>query len=140
MKVLIIGASRGIGLEFVRQYRQEGADVTASARDDASLERLRALGAGAFKLDVTDASSSAGLAWQIEGAAFDVVVINAGVMGPRHTGLEPPTEADFDHVMHTNVLGPMWLLPQLKDVVAPGGRLAVISSRMGSVKIGRAHV
>ena len=135
MKVLIIGASRGIGLEFVRQYRQEGSDVTATARDDASLERLRALGASAIPLDVTHAASAAGLAWQVDGVAFDVVVINAGVMGPRHAGLEPPTEADFDHVMHTNVLGPMWLLPQLKDVVAPGGRLAVISSRMGSVSL-----
>ena len=135
MKVLIIGASRGIGLEFVRQYRQEGSDVTATARDDASMERLRALGASAIPLDVTHAASAAGLAWQVDGVAFDVVVVNAGVMGPRHTGLEPPTQADFDHVMHTNVLGPMWLLPQLKDVVAPGGRLAVISSRMGSMSL-----
>ncbi len=41
MKVLIIGASRGLGLEFVRQYRADGAQVTATARDDAGLARLR---------------------------------------------------------------------------------------------------
>jgi NAD(P)-dependent dehydrogenase (short-subunit alcohol dehydrogenase family) len=133
MKVLVLGASRGIGLEFVRQYRDEGAAVTATARDDEGLARLKALGATAFKLDVVDPVSAAGLAWHLEGLAFDVVILNAGVMGPRHGGLEPPTQADFDLVMHTNVLGPMWLLPQLKDVLAPEGRLAVLSSRMGSI-------
>lgn len=133
MKVLVVGASRGIGLEFVRQYRQLGAAVMATARDAVGLERLRSEGATAFALDVTDAASAAGLAWQVEGMAFDVVILNAGVMGPRHAGLEPPTSAEFDQVMRTNVLGPMWLLPQLKDALAPAGKLAVLSSRMGSM-------
>ncbi len=132
--VLIVGASRGIGLEFVRQYRADGAQVTATARDDAGLERLAALGARGLRLDVTDARSASGLAWQVDGAGFDVAVINAGVFGPRSLdAMTPPTEEDFDLVMHTNVLGPMRVLPQLADVLAPGARLAVISSRMGSI-------
>ncbi|MBL8302849.1 MAG: SDR family NAD(P)-dependent oxidoreductase, partial [Ideonella sp.] len=53
--------------------------------------------------------------------------------GPRTAGLEPPSAADFDAVMHTNVLGPMRVIPQLADGLAPGARLAVISSRMGSI-------
>jgi NAD(P)-dependent dehydrogenase (short-subunit alcohol dehydrogenase family) len=105
--VLVIGASRGIGLELVRQYRAAGAQVVATARDDAGLARLQALGAKALRLDVTHAASASGLAWQINGEAFDTVVINAGVYGPDVGGLTPPTEADFDAVMHTNVLGPM---------------------------------
>ena len=44
MQALIIGASRGIGLEFVRQYRADGWAVTATARSDAGLEVLRGLG------------------------------------------------------------------------------------------------
>ena len=133
MNILVIGASRGIGLELVRQYRADGAAVTATARDDAGLERLRALGATALRLDVTDAASASGLAWQVDGARFDVVVINAGVSGTRTTGLQPPDEAEFDHVMRTNVLGPMRMLAQIAETLAPGARVAVLSSSMGSI-------
>jgi NAD(P)-dependent dehydrogenase (short-subunit alcohol dehydrogenase family) len=133
MNVLIIGASRGLGFEFVRQYRAAGACITATARDDAALDRLREHGARVLKLDVADAASVSGLAWRIDGERFDVVVINAGVYGPGTSGLETPTQTDFDAVMHTNVLGPMRLLPQLVDALAPGARLAIISSKMGSI-------
>ncbi len=50
--VLIVGASRGIGREFVKQYRHDGWRVLATARDEASLGELVALGAEAFSLDV----------------------------------------------------------------------------------------
>jgi NAD(P)-dependent dehydrogenase (short-subunit alcohol dehydrogenase family) len=133
MHILIIGASRGLGLEFVSQYRAAGAAVVATARDEAGLQRIRALGAKALRLDVADAASASGLAWPIDGEIFDTVIINAGVFGPRSDGLQTPSEADFDAVMHTNVLGPMRVLPQLAEALAPGARLAVISSRMGSI-------
>lgn len=133
MNVLIIGASRGIGLEFVRQYRADGARVTATARDEAGLARLRELGAEAFALDVADTASASGLAWRIDGQAFDVVIVNAGVTGPRLAAPQTPSQADFDAVMHVNVLGAMRILPQVADALAPGAKLAVLSSRMGSI-------
>lgn len=131
--VLVIGASRGIGLELVRQYREAGSAVVATARDEAGLARLQALGARPLRLDVTDPASASGLAWQIDGEAFDVVILNAGVYGPRSEGLEPPTQAEFDAVMHTNVLGPMRMLPQVAEALSPQARVAVLSSRMGSI-------
>lgn len=131
--VLVIGASRGIGLELVRQYRTVGAQVVATAREEAGLARLRELGAKALMLDVADAVSASGLAWQIDGEAFEVVVINAGVYGPRQDAMSTPTQADFDQVMHTNVLGPMRVLPQVAEALAPDARVAIISSRMGSM-------
>ncbi|XHS79734.1 SDR family oxidoreductase [Burkholderiaceae bacterium UC74_6] len=131
-QVLIVGASRGIGLEFVRQYRSAGATVVATARKEEDLARLRELGATAIKVDVLDAASSSGLAWQIDGNSFDVAVVNAGV-NVRSSGLTSPTEADFDKVMRTNVLGPMRVIPQIAEYLAPGARVAVLSSRMGSI-------
>jgi NAD(P)-dependent dehydrogenase (short-subunit alcohol dehydrogenase family) len=130
---LIIGASRGIGLELARQYLADGARVFATARSEEGLKLLRAEGARVLKLDVNDATSISGLAWQIDGEAFDTVVVNAGVYGPRTNGLQTPTEADFDAVMRTNVLGPMRVVPQLVDALAEGARIGVISSRMGSM-------
>jgi NAD(P)-dependent dehydrogenase (short-subunit alcohol dehydrogenase family) len=133
MNVLIIGASRGIGLELTRQYLADGARVFATARSEQALKLLRDEGARVLKLDVTDTASASGLAWQIDGEIIDTVVVNAGVYGPRTEGLDTPTEADFDQVMRTNVLGPMRVIPQLVDALAEGARLGVISSRMGSM-------
>lgn len=133
MNVLIIGASRGIGFEFARQYRAAGNRVVATARSEEGIAKLQAIGCGSFALDVADAASVSGLAWRIDGERFDVVVVNAGVLGPRTTTLQTPSRIDFDAVMHTNVLGPMQVIPQLIDSLAPGARLAVLSSRMGSM-------
>ena len=132
MKVLVVGASRGIGLEFVRQYRNAGDVVTATARSDEGLARIEVLGARSLQLDV---SGTAALAWPIGGESFDVIVLNAGVYGPRTQGLQPPTQNEFDAVMHTNVLGAMRVLPQVVDALAPGAKLAVISSRMASMAL-----
>ena len=132
-RVLIVGASRGIGLEFVRQYRQAGAAVTATARGAEGLARIEALGALALPLDVADAASAAALGSAIAGQAFDVIVHNAGVYGPRTQGLQAPSAEEFDSVMHTNLLGAMRVLPQLAAVLAPAAKLAVISSRMASM-------
>jgi NAD(P)-dependent dehydrogenase (short-subunit alcohol dehydrogenase family) len=132
-RVFIVGASRGIGLEFVHQYRQDGAEVWATARDEAGLARIAALGAHVLRLDVTHASAARAPEGLPAGAAFDVAVFNAGVYGPRTAALVAPSQADFDDVMRTNVLGAMQVLPWLVDRLAPGGVLGVVSSKMGSM-------
>lgn len=133
MTALVLGASRGIGHEFARQWRADGERVVATARDEAGLARLQALGCDTVALDVTDTASVAGLGWRLDGERFDWVVVNAGVYGPRTTALQAPSQDDFDRVMHTNVLGTMRVVSQLQEVLAPGARLAVLSSLMGSL-------
>ncbi|CAJ0727446.1 MULTISPECIES: SDR family oxidoreductase [Ralstonia] len=138
---LILGASRGIGLETVKQYRTDGWRVIATVRSQAAAEELQALGAETHVLDLTDANAVAGLAWKLDGEALDVAIYVAGIYGPRTQGATPVSQADFDAVMHTNVWGPMNVLPAVLPMVEagrngvdePGGVLAVISSRMGSI-------
>lgn len=132
--VLIVGASRGLGREFVRQYRRDGWNVIATARDDASLAALRALGAHTHALDITQPGQIAALGRKLDGEQLDAAVIVSGVYGPRTEGVETVSAEEFDTVMHTNVRGPMQLLPLVLPLVEDArGVLAVVSSRMGSI-------
>jgi NAD(P)-dependent dehydrogenase (short-subunit alcohol dehydrogenase family) len=119
--VLVIGASRGIGLEFARQYVQAGERVLATARDAAGLQRLRDLGATAFKLDVADPASVSGLAWQLDGEEIDIALYVAGIYSQAGADT-PPTQPEFDRIMHTNVLGAMQAIPQVAPLVQAAGR------------------
>jgi NAD(P)-dependent dehydrogenase (short-subunit alcohol dehydrogenase family) len=131
--VLIIGASRGIGLELAQQYLEAGERVIATARDDAGLARLRELGAEPLRVDVADPASVSALAWQLDGEKVDLALYVAGVM-ERASAATPPTRDAFDHTMHTNVLGAMQVLPQVMPMVqAAGGVFAAVSSAMGLI-------
>lgn len=138
---LILGASRGIGLETVKQYRADGWRVIATVRSQEAAQELQALGAETHVLDLTDANAVAGLAWKLDGEALDVAIYVAGIYGPRTQGATPVSQADFDAVMHTNVWAPMGVLPAVLPMVEvgrngadeDGGVLAIISSRMGSI-------
>ncbi|HEY2020463.1 SDR family oxidoreductase [Paraburkholderia sp.] len=132
--VLIVGASRGIGQEFVRQYRKSGWRVLATARDGAALDALAEVGAQTFALDLTAPDEIAALSAKLDGERLDAAILVSGVFGPRTAGIQTITAEDFDHVMHTNVRGPMQLLPIVLPLVEEAsGVLAVISSRMGSI-------
>jgi NAD(P)-dependent dehydrogenase (short-subunit alcohol dehydrogenase family) len=130
----IIGASRGIGHEFVQQLLANGWKVFATARGDASVAALRTAGAEALKLDVAKTESLSGLAWQLDGVKFDLTVYVAGVYGPRQGATVAPMTADFDRVMHTNVLGAMQLIPTVAPMVEEAhGKFVFISSGLGSI-------
>lgn len=133
MNVFVMGASRGIGLELVRQYLAAGERVIATARDEVGLERLRDLGAQAMQLDVADPASVSGLSWQLDGEKLDLALYVAGVFAAE-TASAPPTQQAFDVMMHTNVLGAMQALPQVAPwVEQAGGQFAFLSSDMGRI-------
>jgi NAD(P)-dependent dehydrogenase (short-subunit alcohol dehydrogenase family) len=135
--VLVIGASRGIGLEFACQYTQAGERVLATARDEAGLQRLRDLGATALRLDVSNPASVSGLAWQLDGEQIDIALYVAGVYS-QSGATTPPTQPEFDQLMHTNVLGVMQTIPQVAPLVEAaaqgrGGKFVFLTSGMGQI-------
>lgn len=128
--ILVIGASRGIGLELVRQYREAGHRVIATVRKAADRERVQTLGAEVHLVDVAQPASVSGLAWLLDGEKLEVALYVAGVWSAPDAAT-PPTQEQFDAVMHTNVLGAMQVLPQVAPMVqAAQGVLALVSSEM----------
>ncbi len=130
--VLIIGTSRGIGRELARQYREAGATVHATVRQEADADALRTIGCTVHHVDVVEAEDWQSFGEAIAGTNFDIAIHNAGVSGPRNDG--PPTRDEFDATMRANVWGAMQMAPIVGPrVAAVRGKLAVISSRMGSI-------
>ncbi len=133
-RVLILGASRGIGRELARQYKEAGWHVIATGRQPDDVRALQSLVDRAFALDVADPASVSGLAWQLDGESLDLVIHVAGIID-RQSISEPVTRERFDRIMHTNVLGVLQAIPQVAPLIQPGhGVLAVISSIMGSLQ------
>lgn len=131
--VLIIGASRGIGLGLVQAYVAQGQRVIATVRNAADKARLQAEGAEALVVDVADPASVSGLAWQLEGEEIDLALYVAGVWSDLQADC-PPSQPEFDRVMHTNVLGAMQVLPQVAPLVeAAGGVFGLLSSEMSQL-------
>lgn len=128
--VLIIGASRGLGFEFARQYLEAGDKVTATVRRVRDAAPLEALGAKVLKYD--SVKSPASTLSRSAGQA-DIVIYNAGVLAGGGVG-KPQTQADFDKTMRTNVFGAMRVIPAVAPkLAARKGRFVFISSKMGSI-------
>jgi len=128
--VLVTGGNRGIGLELCRQLRERGDEAIAACRK--SSPELDALGIRTVTgADVSTDEGTQLLARALDGATLDLLVNNAGIMYA-----DSVDKLDFERVrrqFEVNVLGPLRvtlaLLPQLKR----GARVAIISSRMGSI-------
>jgi NAD(P)-dependent dehydrogenase (short-subunit alcohol dehydrogenase family) len=90
---LITGTNQGLGLEFARQYLDDGWQVYAACRDPKSASELRRLADASdhklriIALDVIDSTSVKAAAAELEGRAIDVLINNAGVNGPRGQGI-----------------------------------------------------
>ncbi|MCD2171169.1 SDR family NAD(P)-dependent oxidoreductase [Microbacterium sp. JC 701] len=117
---LITGANRSLGLETARRLIDAGHTVYAGMRDLATGDDVRALGAHAVQLDVTDqASVDAAFATL---PALDVLVNNAGVLGTSH-GVDDLDVAATTEVFDTNVMAVVRLtqaaLPLLRRSANP---------------------
>ncbi len=135
--VLIVGASRGLGLGLVERHLERGWHVIATVRTPSAA--LDAIGGGTDgrlrieTLDITEPAGIATLAERLAGTSLDLLFVNAGVAHDPAQTAAAMTDAAFDHVMHTNALAPMRVLERLEPLVPTGGTIAVMSSGLGSV-------
>lgn len=128
--ILILGASRGLGRALTEAYLAQGQRVIATVRKSEDMAALQALGAQVLQVDLADPASVSGLAWQLDGKSIDLALYVAGVWDGYAAGV-PPTQQQFDKVMHSNVLGFMQALPQIAPMVQEvGGVIAAFSSEM----------
>ena len=127
---IITGANRGIGLELARQLNQRGWRVTALCR--RASEALEALGVTIVsEFDVTDSAAIDDLAAQLPAGSVDLLINNAGIlegMDLQHLDLES-ARRQFE----VNALGPLRLTRALVGALGQGGRVGLVTSRMGSI-------
>jgi NAD(P)-dependent dehydrogenase (short-subunit alcohol dehydrogenase family) len=139
--VLITGSSRGLGLEFARQYAARGWTVIATARDPEQAPELRALaaehrGVAVEHLDVTDSSSIAALAARYRDTPIDILINNAGVLGEAEAQtLGALDYAEFERVMAVNVYGPLAVAEAFREQLAASSqkKIVAITSRSGVI-------
>jgi NAD(P)-dependent dehydrogenase (short-subunit alcohol dehydrogenase family) len=136
--VLLIGASRGLGLALAGAWAQDGREVVATVRGSGRtpLHDLADTGAGEIEIeivDVTDAAAITALHTRLGTRMFDLLFVNAGVASwPEGTVAETSTD-EFNRVMVTNALGPLRVIEALEGHVDPEGTIGVMSSGQGSV-------
>ena len=130
--IVITGANRGIGLALTRKYRDRGDSVVAICRQSSS--ELDALGVRVESgIEVTDGESLADLADRLSEVEIGVLINNAGVM--RRTDfneIEDQLDA-FRLQFEVNSLAPLRVTRALLDRLGRGSKVAIVTSRMGSI-------
>ena len=131
--VLITGANRGIGLEFARQYSADGWRVTATVREPAEADELKAVaGVRVEQLAMLDLDSVASFGRRVEGP-LDLLIANAGTWIPE-TAETAEDGREWAEMLVVNSIAPFLLARSLLGRVAEArGKLVAISSRMGSI-------
>src|SRR5579872_6353552 len=136
--LLITGANRGIGLEFVRQYAKAGANIIACCRDPKAANELQTLqkenaSIQIHSLDITSADSIAALKQQIK-EPIDILLNVAGML-VHDAPLGNVSKDDLVNSFLTNAVGTFKMTEAFTDHLVRGKRklIACISSSMGSI-------
>jgi NAD(P)-dependent dehydrogenase (short-subunit alcohol dehydrogenase family) len=135
---VITGASRGIGLEFVRQYLDEGWTVHAGARDPKGSDKLAALACDRLhvhRLDVTNHDQIAGLAKSLGGAPVDLLINNAGMWLGEFEAYGRFTDDAWIEEFRVHVLGTMAMSEALCSNVAASERKMIINISSGNGRL-----
>ena len=139
--VLVTGANRGLGLEFVRQYAADGWNVFATARDTQKAEALKQVASRhpavfMHELDIADDESVEEFVDELDGKPVDLLIHNSGIYPQKGQKFGEIDYESWRKAMETNLFGPMRLTEELLGNVAASERkqIAAISSSMASLR------
>jgi len=141
-KVLLVGASRGLGLGLAKSFAARGWSVVATERRPSDSGGLAAVAAAADgrirmeRLDINDRQMVQALRRKLAGELFDVIFIVAGVSDKDPT--RPLHEVAIDEAIHvfvSNAYSPIYFAEAFFDLLQPDGTLAIMTSRMGSISL-----
>lgn len=138
--LVLTGASRGLGLEFARQYAQDGWQVHAACRNpqgSAIAELAKAHpNITLHALDVTDFGRMKALAQELSSLAIDLLLNNAGIYGKKEVqNFGALDENEWLSVFRVNTVAPIKMTEAFLPLVqkSEGKTIAAVSSEMGSI-------
>jgi NAD(P)-dependent dehydrogenase (short-subunit alcohol dehydrogenase family) len=137
-KLLLIGASRGLGFALTEEYLRRGWQVVATERNRTTSKLPGLVGASDGRLeietvDIVYPDQVAALRARLASRKFDLLFVNTGVKNDDRETIADVSTEEFIRVMVTNALSPMRVVEALQDLVLPGGTIAIMSSGLGSV-------
>lgn len=127
---VITGANRGIGLAMAAELKQRGDTVVAACRTPT--DALEKLGVRIERdVEVTSDASVAAFAERLAGTTIDRLVLNAGIL-EWHNFDDLDLES-VSHQLEVNAIGPLRVVRALVPRLARGAKIALVTSRMGSI-------
>lgn len=130
MNVVITGGNRGIGLALTKYYLAKGASVYVTCRN--SCDELNSSGAKVIKgVDVSKPETLTEALSELLSISIDLLINNAGVLGVE--GLDDWDPNTIDYQFRVNALGPLLVTQTLLPAMAEHSKVAMITSRMGSM-------
>ncbi len=137
-KLLLIGASRGLGFALAEEYLKRGWQVVATERfrTTSQLHSLLEASDGRLEIEAVDIiypDQVAALRARLASRKFDLLFVNAGVTNDDRETIADVSTDEFIRVMITNALSPMRVVETLQDLVRPSGTIGIMSSELGSI-------
>ena len=127
---LVTGANRGIGLEYCRQLQARGDEVIAVCRQGSP--ELRDLKVRTEEgIELSSEPAIADLVERLDARPLDGVILNAGIL--QSMGLSDLDPEGIRRQFEVNALAPLLLARALVPQMPRGSRLALMTSRMGSI-------
>ena len=139
--VMIVGATRGIGLELTKQYADEGNTVIACARDLNAASQLDELASGLEnikieELDIAEASSIESASGRIGKESIDSIIIVAGYVGgmPENQTIDNIDIDEWHRTLNINTIGPLLVAKAFKENLSSSGNgnLMILSSQLAA--------